>query len=310
MKQSRAIMNVDPIVSIITAVKNREGVINRCVQSVNDQTYTNIQHVIVDGNSTDNTKSILLDSYLRYQTVFTSEDDLGIYDAINKGIKLSEGNFLLILGSDDWLEPTGIRILMDSIKHNDADFAVGSAMVRSAINPQLDKLWKINNFDFRLLTGGMPFSHQSLLASRDCYEVCGLYNMAYKISADYEWVKSLFLKKLKIAITEECVVNVSADGISADSSLWKQEHQEQIYEHYKNPLLLRSIMSYIEYMNGERQLEEQEIRKIISESTNIDITKSIALIMLDRLCRKTHHNPLNIDPKQLNLTQTRNNHSK
>ena len=134
--------------------------------------------------------------------------------------------------------------------------------------------------------------------------------MAYKISADYEWVKSLFLKKLKIAIAEECVVNVSADGISANSSLWKQEHQEQIYEHYKDPLLLRSIMSYIEYVNGERQLEEQEIRKIISKSTNNDITKSIALIMLDRLCRKTHHNSLNIDLKQLNLTQTRNNHSK
>ena len=286
-------MSNAPLVSVVTAVKNGEDTVKRCIQSVNTQTYPNVQHVIIDGNSTDNTKNILRNSQLTsQQMVVVSEDDLGIYDAINKGIRASDGTFLLILGSDDWLEPNGIDLLVASIKENNADFAVGSAKMHSKLCPQLNKMWKINNFDYRLLTGGMPFSHQALLASTDCYKECGLYNMHYKISADYEWVKNLFLKKLKITIVKECVVNVSADGISAKSFYWKEEHQNQIFKYYKNPLLLRSIMSYIEYVNGELQLEEQEISQIISESTNNDITKSIALILLDRLCKRTHNKPL------------------
>jgi glycosyltransferase involved in cell wall biosynthesis len=284
--------NINPLVSVITAVKNGKDTIERCLQSVSTQTYTNIQHVIIDGNSTDGTESVLNLQAKNSDVLIARESDAGIYDAINKGIHMSSGTFLLVLGSDDWLEPTGIERLVSSVINSDADFAVGSAQVHSKTDSTLNRLWKINNFDHRILTGGMPFSHQALLASRDCYDMCGLYNMAYKISADYEWIKKLFLKKLRLAVVNDCVVNVSADGMSAESLSWKQEHLEQFYEYYKDPSLLSSLSIYIEYINHETQLEEQEISKIISNATNIDIIKSIALTMLDRLCKKTNQRPL------------------
>ena len=114
-----------PIISLITCTKNSGKYLEECLQSIQNQTYKNFQHIIIDGDSTDNTSQII-EKYRDQIDVLISEKDKGIYDAFNKGMLHVKGDYFGFVNSDDILMPNALSILIKYIKNNkETDFFLG-----------------------------------------------------------------------------------------------------------------------------------------------------------------------------------------
>ncbi len=279
-------MTIQPkLVTVITAAKNSKSVIKRCINSVANQTYKHIEHIIVLGKSTDGTNNVI-DSYMlanpQHNIRILYESAPGIYPALNYAIRKSKGKFLLILGSDDWLEPFCIQELLDAIQQNRSDFAVGYAKIIDPSIQKLDKIFKISEFDERILMGLMPFCHQALLASKECFDVCGLFNEQLTIASDYQWIKLLFLQKMKMAVVHKCVVNFYKGGISdLNDQLAVNEMISCIQDQYN--VKYENAKSLLDLLLGEERINKSNITSLIKELTDVNAVKSIALLLMEQL---------------------------
>ena len=131
----RGIAGALPLVSIITVCRNSAETLEQCLQSVSAQSYENIEHIVIDGASTDGT----LDLIRKYEHVLdycVSEPDDGLYQAMNKGLSLAAGDYILILNSDDWYVPDCVESLVKALGYGCADFVSALAQyVNRAGNP-------------------------------------------------------------------------------------------------------------------------------------------------------------------------------
>ena len=276
-----------PLITVITAAKNAEQTLERCLISVQNQTYTNTEHIIVLGSSQDATQQILnnhIATNLKLKVLPTQVE--GIYSALNEGIKSALGEYILILGADDWLEPNGLSLLIHAIYKHKADFAVGWAnLVTNSKNELIStkNIRKINNFDFRILTGGMPFCHQAMLASKKCYDICGLYDETLSLSSDYKWVKQLFLSKQKICTTQNVVVNFNTQGSSINKKKWMWEHKKLLAESYC--MSSQHAMKLLNYFYDEEEIDINQLYTIACETNNIELLKSIFGNTLEKVCK-------------------------
>lgn len=122
-------INKNMKVSVITVCYNSEHTILDCINSVNNQTYNDIEHIFIDGLSTDKTNSIIKKESIR-ETMHISEPDQGIYDAMNKGIMAANGNILCILNSDDfYAHKNVINLIVQKFKNTNADFIYSNALM-------------------------------------------------------------------------------------------------------------------------------------------------------------------------------------
>ncbi len=112
-------------ISIITVVKNNDKSIRRCIESIQNQSFKNIQHIIIDGNSSDNTLSIINEYKDKISIIVTEEDD-GIWDAMNKGINLATGDIIGFLNSDDFYYENALETVDKYFENNEIDFLFGS----------------------------------------------------------------------------------------------------------------------------------------------------------------------------------------
>lgn len=286
---------MNPLVSVITAVKNGEQYIKRCVNSVFSQTYRNIEHILVLGNSEDSTTKILRQIRRKNKKVKIINGPIeGIYPAINAGIVNSKGKFLLILGSDDWLVPDGVQLLLEKIANTKADFAVGHSTVFNRNDDSFIKVIPVT-FDERILVNGWnPFCHQAMLASKKCYEICGLYDESFLVSSDYKWIRSLFLSKLKIGVVDKPVVHFASGGFSEiHKDLGFSESKLIIQDHYKP--YSKEVCSFVEYLHGLDKFRVGEIQSIINQSKDINLLKAILLnlmLMLTKIQNNTSFNSM------------------
>ena len=119
-------MNKQYKISIITVTKNSENFLEECILSLNQQSYKNFEHILIDGSSTDNTVNIIKKHQDKI-TYWVSEKDEGLYDAMNKGIKKCSGDIIGILNSDDIYYPETLKIVNQYFNlHKDLDFLFGS----------------------------------------------------------------------------------------------------------------------------------------------------------------------------------------
>ena len=277
------------LVSIITAVKNSEFVIERCFNSVARQTHQLIEHVLVLGNSSDNTENIITKYILNNPKSCIKvlrENKPGIYSALNQGIKESKGEFLLILGSDDWLEPFGVHELITTIKQKRADFAVGYAKIITEDNKKNSEIFKVSEFDERLIMGLTPFCHQALLVSKKCFDICGLFNEDLTIASDRQWFNSLFLQKLQMATLSKCVVNFCKKGLSNSKEHVAIDEIVSCIEKQYN-LNYDDVKLWLDFLRGENQINLFHTTNLINNLTDIKAIKSVALLLLDRLYKIT-----------------------
>jgi glycosyltransferase len=186
-----------PKISLITAVYNNERHIESAIKSASEQTYSNIEYIVIDGGSTDRT----LDVINRHRDKihqFVSEKDKGIYDALNKGINRATGDVIGFLHSDDLLESnTVIEKIASAFQTNEIDGVYSDLDYVTEGNNgfRIVRHWKSKPFTSSLLMAGWMPPHPTLFLKKSVYEKTGLFNLNYRISADYDFILRTFAQK-------------------------------------------------------------------------------------------------------------------
>jgi glycosyltransferase involved in cell wall biosynthesis len=207
---------VNPTVSIITVSLNSVKTISDTIESVLSQTYSDIEYIILDGSSSDGTAE-LVKSFGKRISKFISEPDNGIYDAINKGIRLATGNIVGILNSDDFFFSNDIiEKIAASFNKYEIDAVFGDAQFVDPVDPSKivryysSKYFNISKFKF----GYMP-AHPSFYVKREFFEKLGYYKVDYKIAADFELlVRFLYINQIKYKYLEIPFISMRTGGIS------------------------------------------------------------------------------------------------
>ena len=209
MDVSKTKAGILPLVSIITVVYNSEQFIEKTILSVINQSYPNIEYIIVDGNSTDGTLKII-NKYAKYIDYFVSEPDNGLYDAMNKGMKQATGDYFWFINSGDL--PYNETILSDIFKagKNFADIYYGETEIidtkGKTLGSRRHKAPK--KLTWKTFLWGMKVSHQSIIVKK---EIAGLYDLRYKLSSDFDWVINA-LKKAKTIENTELILSRFMEG--------------------------------------------------------------------------------------------------
>jgi glycosyltransferase len=203
-------------ISIITVVYNNTKTIRDAIDSVLSQTYKNIEYIIVDGGSTDGTVEIVR-SYGNKISKFVSEKDNGLYDAMNKGIRLATGDIVGILNSDDFYKSNDIlEIVANEFNNKNIDCLYGDLeYVDANDTDKIVRYWKSKPFHVGLFQKGWHPAHPTFFIKRECYEKYGLFNFDFKIAADYEiMLRFLELYKLKSSYVNKTFVKMRVGGES------------------------------------------------------------------------------------------------
>lgn len=207
-------------VSIITATFNSEKSIQRTIDSVASQDYTQIEHIIIDGGSTDNTIDIIKRNNERISN-FVSEKDNGIYHALNKGIKMATGDVIGFLNSDDvYTNNHIISRIVNCFKVKRTDLVYGNLVYQSKNeeNKKTVRYWKSNVYNPGCLSYGWMPPHPTLYCKREVYEQWGLYNENFKISSDYEFILRIFKQPtVSKAFLPTIMVKMDVGGVSNNS---------------------------------------------------------------------------------------------
>lgn len=189
-----------PLVSIITPVLNNEADLEDCIRSVAEQTYSNKEHIFIDGVSADNSVRIISEYAQIYPHIrLYSEKDDGIYDAMNKGIRLSTGEWIFFLGSDDVLSDSRTLDSVFSAENiGTPDIICGNVMLLHA-----NRIFEVTLSLVQILERGIH--HQSLFCRRSLFERFGNFDTRYRSQADWEfnmrWFGDSSIRRKKIDST-------------------------------------------------------------------------------------------------------------
>lgn len=196
-----------PLITIVTVVYNGEKTIEQTILSVINQTYDNIEYIIIDGNSTDRTLDIIK-KYEDKIDYWQSEPDDGIYYAMNKGVKLARGNYIVMLNSDDWFESDACSIIANEIKQKEYDVYHAIANVIDAnnniINVYAGTIYTLNT---QCLAHGTCFIKKSIY---DKY----LYDTKYKSAADYDFILKIHRDGYSFKFIDKIILNFRTGGMS------------------------------------------------------------------------------------------------
>lgn len=206
-------------VSIITVCFNSVATIRQTIESVLSQTHEDIEHIIVDGGSKDDTMEIV-GEYENRLGVIVSEPDNGLYDAMNKGVQLASGDVVGILNSDDFFESGNvIETVVSELKRNpELDVVFGKVVF---VNPyDLGRVVRHYNAEkfkpWKLRFGWMP-PHPGTFVKRSAYNKVGKYRTDLKIAADYEFFVRLFLThSASYKFIDKVIVRMRTGGVSTE----------------------------------------------------------------------------------------------
>jgi len=202
-------------ISIITATFNSAATVRDTLSCVADQQYPNIEHLIIDGVSKDDTLAIVKE--FSHVARVISEKDKGIYDAMNKGVKLATGDIIGILNSDDFYTgPLVLSKVAAAFEDDAVDAVYGDLQYVRATNVQaVTRTWKSGNYKKRNLYYGWMPPHPTFFVRRRVYEKCGLFNISLRSAADYELMLRVLLKhNVSARYIPEVLVKMRAGGMS------------------------------------------------------------------------------------------------
>jgi glycosyltransferase involved in cell wall biosynthesis len=207
-----------PLISIITVVYNGAKTLEQTIQSVLNQTYQNIEYILIDGLSNDGSVEIIK----KYSTdikYWVSEKDMGIYDAMNKGLKNVTGELVAILNSDDWYEPDAVQNVVNAYL-NDNSIDIFHGLLRF-INKDNKPDLISGHYDF-FLDKGM-IEHPTCFIKKEVYEQIGGFNLTYRSAADYDWMLRARLRGAKFYLISQVLTNFRRGGISESQFGFSEE---------------------------------------------------------------------------------------
>lgn len=223
-------------ISIITVCYNSAATIEQCVQSVLNQTYKDIEYIVVDGNSTDGTQDIIK-KYESNNLKFISEKDNGIYDAMNKGVKMATGDIVGILNSDDFYASNEVlEFIVSQFKNNDIEGL--STDVAIYKNEDFDHPYryysatKWRKWMFRI---GWQLPHPGFFVKKSCYDRVGLFDTQFRISADFDLLLRMVYKaKIRMKYVSFLSVKMRDGGASAGIKNMSKANKEDNISLIKN----------------------------------------------------------------------------
>jgi len=206
-------------ISIITTTYNSAVTVKDTLQSVNAQTYHNIEHIIVDGASKDNTLDIVREYGKRVAKVI-SEPDKGIYDAMNKGIREATGDIIGILNSDDvYASESVLANVMRLFDDENCDGVYGNLnFVRATNLNEVVRLWKSSPYKPTGFSKGWHPPHPTFFVRKEIYNNYGLFDISLDVSADFELMLRFIEKyKIDVCFLDEVLVKMRYGGESTGS---------------------------------------------------------------------------------------------
>jgi glycosyltransferase involved in cell wall biosynthesis len=209
-----------PLISVITVVFNAEQTLKDTIESVMMQSYDNVEHIIIDGGSSDGTLDILK-QYDHIIDYWHSEKDGGMYDAMNKGIALCSGEYVGMLNSDDFFANSDVlQNVVDTFcqTQTDAVFSCLNIVDKDNLGKILRK-YRVTKFNSALMRIGVMPPHPTFYCKKSCYNDAGMYRTDYKIAADFEMlVRLLIRQKISWSFIDKVTVTMRSGGLS-DSGL-------------------------------------------------------------------------------------------
>lgn len=196
-------------ISIITVCLNSEKTIEQTIQSVINQKCSDYEYIIIDGKSMDGTCEVI-DKYKDYISIVVSEPDLGIYDAMNKGISLATGDIIGIINSDDWYEPGILSQIEKCFLDTDADVVYGKM---NLIDENGTSKVLVPS-DIEKIRYEMEIPHPTTFVKKSIYERYGVFQLEYKIASDYELMLRLYTKGVSFKYLEQTIANFRLGGTS------------------------------------------------------------------------------------------------
>ena len=214
-------MNSSPKISIITVSFNSAKTIKETIESILIQDYNNIEYIIIDGGSSDETIDIVK-SYSEKISYFISEKDNGIYDAMNKGIKAATGDIVGILNSDDFYPNSFVLSnVAKTFKKYNCDAVYGDLVyVKAKDTTQIKRYWQAGNYNTSKIKNGWMLPHPTFFVKKVMYDRHGLYNSDLKRAADYEMIlKLLYKENISVHYIPMILVKMRMGGASNSTFL-------------------------------------------------------------------------------------------
>ena len=241
------------MVSIVTATFNSQKTIERVLKSVLDQTGCDLEHIIVDGGSTDETIGII-ESYRKDYTQqgktlkVISEKDSGPYDAMNKGILMARGEFIGVLNSDDSYEKRTVERINSFSERKDIDIIMGAIRIHNGSHVIIKKAKD------RKYRTSRDFNHPAMFVRRNCYDSVGLYRND-NVHADYGWFLKAVTMGKKLLVIDDILADFYVGGLSTPKSfgdmISRIRQKEEIYRSngfsrfYNIECVMHEVMKYL-----------------------------------------------------------------
>lgn len=232
-------------VSIITVSYNSVATIEQTIKSVVNQTYLNREYIVIDGGSTDGTLDII-HKYEAYISYWCSEQDFGIYHAMNKGIEKATGDIVAFLNSDDYyIDDTVLeKVIYKWNMHENIDVLAGRIDILNrfslfcGVSPKM--------VDLEQLCYQMVLDHPAMFARKEIFYLDGFFDLKYRVAADYAWVLNAFHKKRNIVTCDDIFTvfrlggassNLSMEMIEEVKEITTRSNPDNMYQKYKGNIL-------------------------------------------------------------------------
>lgn len=217
-----------PLVSIVTVVYNGYKYLEETILSVINQTYDNVEYVIIDGGSSDRTVDIIK-KYEDRIDYWMSEKDNGIYDAMNKGISLCQGELIGIINADDWYELNALELISNVYIKNNGTILYASMNVIGD-NDKIIFTKKVTK-ELSLLCKGMIFNHPSVFVPTSLYKKYGNFSLSYKVAADWNLMLMFYLNKENFVNIDKILSNFRLGGLSYTNDMYAIKEKHLIRKH-------------------------------------------------------------------------------
>ena len=254
-----------PKITIITATFNiinnkREVFLRECIESVHNQTYKNIEHLIIDGNSKDGTIDLIKEYENKGWVKFYSEPDEGMCDAMNKGIKKSSGEYIGILNSDDlYATNKAIELSVKSILESNADYSYSECNVIERDSKKLLWTWTTSKKNFNNFFIEPLFNHETMLCKKSIYEKENYYEYKkYGTACDIYFLLKLILNDYKKVFIDTPILNfrIGGETNTISSNNHKKQSQKVYLDLWKEFINKEDLKEICQEFNENKDISE------------------------------------------------------
>ena len=238
-----------PLVTVYTVVKNRKETLAQTILSVLNQTYPNIEYIVIDGASIDGTLEVIK-QFDNKIGAWISEPDSGTSDAFNKAVSIAQGDFVFWLSSDDWIDPDFIEKAVQAFLKSGADFIFGDMIMykdgETAILFRGDK-----DYAMSLMSGCLCFNYPSMIIKRRCFQNIGLFDLNYKHANDFEWLLRFHQSGGKGYYENTLIIHRRVGGVGESHPVQSALEHLRILRRYRLPKT-KAIATYLHYLVRRR----------------------------------------------------------